>query len=319
MAVTLVVRGPGSIRSPSEHVDAITAEIGRCRVILYGLVPAPESKWESVRDKYALSRLLEPAPEESVLIYGGETLLPVIQQFETETVWLALGPGVNAIRELWRLRGTHGWIAKRRLALLLEDGRMESQLRRSALSAVGRLTSVVVMPPASEDHEEVTETMADVAAGGQPEPEEPAPELTESMEGLSEPSTEATVVAIEEAELVQPAETGGGTELLANQTGAPASGRDQETEKALLARYALVLEKRNLQMRLEQVEELLGALLKETFGLRFQVNAETAAAFEDLTRKLADSAAEFKRLTRQREQVEQQLTQLSWLKTELGL
>jgi hypothetical protein len=94
---------------------------------------------------------------------------------------------------------------------------------------------------------------------------------------------------------------------------------EKNPEQALLNRYSLVKERRNLIGRMEQVGEAVQALLKEVFAARFMVNAENAASFEDLTRKLADTAAEYHELSRDFERVEQDLAELSWLKDELEI
>ncbi|HYG57917.1 MAG TPA: hypothetical protein VD902_07605 [Symbiobacteriaceae bacterium] len=331
VALNVVVRGPGSIRSPSEHVAAIMAETEPARVILYG-VETPE--YETVLDGNALSRLMEREGDGPVLVYGSEQVLIVAPQLAVQTVWITLGAGANAVRELWRMRGAHSWLAKLRLSLLLEDGAIESQLRRSALAAVGRVTHVVTLPPRGTAAE-IEQIFAESAVAAMPAPGEGRAHVdevesvqdeVEPAEGEAEPVQNAAAPVQDEAEPVQDEVapladevTKGVRETMAEETMVPTISRDQETEKALLSRYTLVLERRSLVARMTQLEDLLNSLLKETFVMRFAVNAETAAAFEDLTRKLAETAAEFKRVTRQWEQVEQQLEQLSWLRTELGL
>jgi hypothetical protein len=340
MTVDLILRGTGSRRSPGEHLAVLQGEVETDRVILYGpdAASAAGTEFESARDAGALRRLLDGQESEPVLVFGGEQVLSVVQQWPVGTVWIALGKGANPVREVWRLRGAHAWLGAKRLGLILEesDG---TGLDRSTSLAMGRVAKVIPLPPTPE-----SAVMQEAAAArlGAPDDAEWLGEATETTPEAAWDETEGVAAEVPgEVSADQPeALPEGVPEEMAAETpsretveiegGDQAMGEDRmahgtmlmgdhNAEQALLTRYSLVKERRNLLTKMEAVEETLHALLKELFATRFMLDAENAASFEDLTRKLADTAADYRELARELERVESDLEQLSWLKGELEM
>lgn len=308
----LVIRGTGSIRSPSEHIRLLSQYGPDTELILYGTEAPADPEFETAVDPESLGRAVEAAAGEQLVVYGDEHVLTLAQHMSVETVWIVLGRGANTVREVWRLRGNHPWLGGRRFCLLLEDEEMSTQVDRSTLLATGRVAQVLTMPAVTEHP-----VMAEVAAASFADPVETLPYPVAAE--LEPQPVAGDPVERAEAETSQ----AGGTQIMAEERKAPGKGavieHERETEQALLSRYTLVRERRNLQKRLPQVEEALNTLLREIFTTRFAANAEAAAAMEDLARKLAHTAAEFRELVVEKERVEHELEKLSWLKSELEM
>jgi hypothetical protein len=319
MTVDLVIRGTGSIRSPSEHLALLGAE--GAGVILYGQEAPEAGVFGAVNTPEGLRRAVETADTDRLLVYGEELVLTLAQHLSLDTVWVTLGRSANAVREVWRLRGNHPWLGTLRLVLLLEDQEMAAQVDRSTLLATGRVAQVITMPVRPSER-----VLAEVAVASFGEPVAPAPDnLTHE---LYEPEAAVETAPVEEMvpdPIAVPVESSqsGGTDAMADERRAPGKTpvieHERETEQALLSRYTLVRKRRNLQHRLPQVEEVIQSQLREIFLIRFTTSAEAATAFEELSRKLSHTAAEFRELMREKERVEHELDKLSWLKGELEM
>jgi hypothetical protein len=286
LSLDVVIRGVGTIRSPSEHVAAVESDASRI------LITTAESP-----DPETLIQELDANPEEPLLVYGDESLLPLLGTRPVATLWLVVGPGENPLRGVWRLRGGFPWIADVNLALILEEQAAGEAVAASQLLKTGRIARVVTLPPA-------VEPLAEVAAA-QMEEAVPVPVADESV--AEAPLAEEGVSAEMSVYPYVPA------------AAAMMETTERNTEQALISRYALVKERRSLVPKMAQTEEILTNLLKEVFVTRYTTGPEAAGVFVDLTGKLAQTAHEYKEMAEALAKVEKQLEELAWLKNELDM
>lgn len=284
MRLDVVIRAGGSSRSPGDHVSALLKELEAGATVLM-TPPFAGEGYDVLTDPESLNL------EAPMLLYGNEQLLGQVRSLPVDTVWMVVGGGSNPLRNIWKLRGAHPWIGSVNLALLLEDAESTGTVESSPLATNGRVAKVVVMqkpaeaPPADAPLEAVAAAAMELADVEPPDVVEETPEIA-SVEGAEEEMS---------LELVQ------------------------DTQKALLSRYALVRERRSILARTAEVDEQISELLREVFAVRFNVAPEQAGAFAELTGKLAGASAEYRDLVTQRAQVEQQLEALAWLKAELEM
>ncbi|HWI53950.1 MAG TPA: hypothetical protein VNT01_17570 [Symbiobacteriaceae bacterium] len=294
MKLDVVIRVNGSVRKPAEHIAALLPEVGGDDVTVLVTEPFAAAGYDQVTDTELQEQRLDAGPDEAVLVYGDEHLLGVIRELPVDTIWMTLGAGANPLRNVWRLRGAHAWLGVAKIALLLEDEAGRSSLGNSPLLNTGRISRILTVPSYAEAEAAQQAVAASVL---QVVPVVEVPEEAEDVRGA----------------IVQMGEE----KLFAGPTAVLEANR--ETEQALLNRYNLVKERRQVAVRTAEVEAVLSSLLKEVFASRFAVGPESAGAFAELTGKLARSAAEYQELVENRVRVEEQLQALAWLKAELDM
>ncbi|HWI64908.1 MAG TPA: hypothetical protein VNT75_24020, partial [Symbiobacteriaceae bacterium] len=218
MKLDVLIRVAGSVRSPVEQIEALLQEIGPDVTVLV-TEPFAAGEYTQLSEADSLEEILEGPRAERVLIYGDEHLLPHVKKLELETVWMAVGPGANPLRNVWRLRGAHPWLGSARLALLLEDETAGKGLANSPTLTTGRISRIVTMPSATLATAEPEAAVLELVAASAMPPEveeapapeaEPAPEAhdgeeevllgeTQPVEGAEEPMYTTTGIVSEGA------------------------------------------------------------------------------------------------------------------------
>lgn len=348
MFLDLIIRGTGCSGSPAEHVAAVASRQSDAHVILFGPdLPAGgeyPAEYQIIPDSYALAQAIAGPESRPVLVYGGEELLGVARHLlQIAKIWVVLRAGTHEVREVWRLRQQHPWMTSKKLGLLFEKAAGDLEPDTKHLMRLTRASEALVVPVSASPDEAVAAAVQapDDAAALILESEEAAAageataesEVVAPAEG-AEPEYIATEEPADHTEAVPETETSPSPDnaveeegaMVAMETIANPTERTSEVnatpnqpEQALMQRYNLVKERRSTAARLAQVQENMENLLKELFVTRFAAGPEAAAAFEQTSRKLTDTSAEFTQLTRAMAQIEQGLAKLAWLKDELEI
>lgn len=335
MALDLMIRGTGSNRAPNEHVGALPAEYEAWKVFLYG-TPLVETTYPATTDLSELAGWIEGAGETSMLLYGDDALFRVVEPEAVGTIWVTMGADRDGVREVWRLRQQYAWLAKKKLALLVEPSEDGEKPDADRLMRLTRAVQVLTSPASPAP-------TGPVWASAAPEtPEEVAPQ-----EEAWTPAEDGGLSAAELASLTAGApavELAPATEpLVVEEVAAPVSASHEESsnlysqtapeiergadytmttpqaEQAILQRYALVRERRTTSARIQEVEAVINSCLKEIFVARFSAGIDAAAEFEARAKKLAEASAEYSQLSQATARIEEELAKLAWLKDELEI
>jgi hypothetical protein len=347
MALDLMIRGTGSNRAPNDHVGALPAEYEGWKVFLYG-TPLVETAYPATTDLSELAGWIEGAGENNLLLYGDDAVFRLVDPEAIGTIWVTMGADRDGVRDVWRLRQQYAWLAKQKLALLVEPSEGGDKPDVDRLMRLTRAVQVLTFPASPAPTGPVWASAAPEPAAADevpmaaPEDQAwtPAPALPEEG-GLSEaelasltagapavelaPATESLAPEVAaEIDAPVPAPHEDSSNLYSSpatqfERGADHTMTNPQAEQAILQRYALVRERRTASARVQEVEAVINSCLKEIFVARFSAGVDAAAEFEARTKKLAEASTEYAQLAQAMARIEEELAKLAWLKDELEI
>lgn len=242
MALDLMIRGTGSNRTTDEHIGALPAEYQGWKVFLYGK-PLTETANPATTDLSELAGWIEAAGEADLLLYGDDALFRIVEPEAVGTIWVTMGADRDGVREVWRLRQQFAWLAKKRLALLVEateDGDRPDSERLMRLTRAVQVLSFTAGPalegPAWASAPEIPVASAEEGALT-PEGGETAATWTESTApapGWSAPAESVWTEPAPAPAWTEPAETAGTESAWTEPATAPA-GTESPIEEGLSA------------------------------------------------------------------------------------
>jgi hypothetical protein len=322
-----MIRGAGSAKGPNEHIAALPAEYEGWTVLLYGR-PLTETAYRATTDLTELAAWIEEAGDANLLLYGVDSLFKVVEPDYIGTIWVTMGADRDGVREVWRLRQQYNWLAKKRLALVVEPSESGEKPDADRLMRLTRAVQVLTFPPSPAPAGPVwaPATLGEVA----PTTEEAAPANNglgapagteqEPTADQPQPGAPAAEEQLETAAEADPAPATAYTQTVPHSMrGADTPMTTPQAEQAILQRYALVRERRQTTARIQEVEAAINDILKEIFVNRFTGGVEAAVAFEARAKKLAETSAEYTQLTQNLARIEEELAKLAWLKDELEI
>lgn len=191
MALDLMIRGSGSNRRPDEHLAALPGEYQGWRLFIYGQ-PLGQSAFPATANLTELAGWIEEAGEANLLLYGDDELFRIAEPEAIGTIWVTMGADRDGVREVWRLRQQYAWLAKKRLALLVEVAEGDERPDADRLMRLTRAVQVLTFPAGPAMTEPVWASVApEVAttapAFAPPASEEAAPALTTPVSTETEP------------------------------------------------------------------------------------------------------------------------------------
>lgn len=223
MALDLMIRGTGSNRTTDEHVGALPAEYQGWKVFLYGK-PLAETAYPATTDLSELAGWIEAAGDADLLLYGDDALFRIVEPEAVGTIWVTMGADRDGVREVWRLRQQYAWLAKKKLALLVEPTESGERPDAERLMRLTRAVQVLSFPagpaltgpawasapeesPAAPTEEFETAGSESVAAWAPEAPLEATPVADAAMPEWTEPApaTDEALSAAELAALTEPA------------------------------------------------------------------------------------------------------------------
>lgn len=192
MALDLMIRGSGSNRRPDEHLAALPGEYQGWRLFIYGQ-PLGQSAFPATANLTELAGWIEEAGEANLLLYGDDELFRIAEPEAIGTIWVTMGADRDGVREVWRLRQQYAWLAKKRLALLVEVAEGDERPDADRLMRLTRAVQVLTFPAGPAMTEPVWASVApeiattSAPAFAPPASEEAAPALTTPVSTETEP------------------------------------------------------------------------------------------------------------------------------------
>lgn len=227
MALDLMIRGTGSNRTPDEHVGALPAEYQGWKLFLYGK-PLAQTAYPATTDLTELAGWIEAAGQADLMLYGDDTLFRIVEPDAVGTIWVTMGADRDGVREVWRLRQQYAWLAKKKLALLVEPTEGGDRPDAERLMRLTRAVQVLSFPAGP--------ALPGPAWASAPEEIAPVPEDGDSTATWTEPTTEEAAPATPtwaEAAATAPAPTW--TEPVAEPEMAPVPTEDGLSAAELVA------------------------------------------------------------------------------------
>lgn len=215
VALDLMIRGTGSNRTPDEHVGALPAEYQGWKVFLYGK-PLAQTAYPATTDLSELAGWIEAAGEADLVLYGDDALFRIVEPEAVGTIWVTMGADRDGVREVWRLRQQYAWLAKKKLALLVEPTENGDRPDAERLMRLTRAVQVLSFPAgpalagpawASAPEENLPAPVEEFSAA--PEGDESAPAWTATTDAApapawAEPATAEPASAWTEPATVEP-------------------------------------------------------------------------------------------------------------------